>query len=60
MVVVFNNGKTYPYDYSNVECLKDPKVLNPNMYRISREGREFFGIEQNQRVIVEHYVKNYV
>lgn len=45
MVVVFNNGKIYPYDYSNVECLKDPKVLNPNMYRISREGREFFGIE---------------
>jgi superfamily I DNA and/or RNA helicase len=43
--VKFNNGKTYSYAYSNVEKLKEPKVLNPNMYRISREGREFFDIE---------------
>ena len=42
--VKFNNGKTYPYAYSNVEWLKDPQVLNPEMYRISREGREFFDI----------------
>ena len=42
--VKFNNGKTYSYAYSNVEWLKDPQVLNPNMYRISREGREFFDI----------------
>ena len=42
--VKFNNGKTYSYAYSNVELLKDPQVLNSEMYRISREGREFFNI----------------
>ena len=42
--VKFNNGKTYSYGYSNVEKLTDPTVLNPNMYRISREGRGFFDI----------------
>lgn len=42
--VKFNTGKTYSYAYSNVEKLTEPKVLNPNMYRISREGREFFDI----------------
>ena len=42
--VKFNNGKTYSYAYSNVEWLKAPQVLNPNMYRIKREGREFFDI----------------
>lgn len=40
--VKFNNGKTYPYAYLNVEKLTNPDVLNPDMYRISREGREFF------------------
>ena len=43
--VKFNNGKTYPYAYTNVEKLTEPDVLNPNMYRISREGREFFDIK---------------
>ncbi len=42
--VKFNNGKTYSYAFMNVEKLTDPVVLNPNMYRISREGREFFDI----------------
>ena len=42
--VKFNNGKTYSYAYLNVEKLTDPEVLNPNMYRISREGREFFAV----------------
>lgn len=42
--VKFNNGKTYSYGYLNVEKLDNPAVLNPNMYRISREGREFFDI----------------
>lgn len=42
--VKFNNGKTYSYGYLNVEKLTDPVVLNPNMYRIRREGREFFDI----------------
>jgi len=42
--VKFNNGKTYSYGHLNVEKLTDPVVLNPNLYRISREGQEFFGI----------------
>ena len=43
--VKFNNGKTYSYAYSNVEKLTEPYGLNPNMYRISRGGREFFHIK---------------
>lgn len=43
--VKFNTGKTYSYAYLNVEKLTEPDVLNPNMYRISREGREFFDIK---------------
>ncbi len=43
--VKFNNGKTYSYAYSNVKKLTNPAELNPNMYRISREGREFFDIK---------------
>lgn len=42
--VKFNSGKTYSYAYLNVEKLADPVVLNPNIYRISRAGREFFDI----------------
>ncbi len=42
--IQFGNEKIYSYAYSNVEWLKKPKVLNPDMYRISREGREFFDI----------------
>lgn len=42
--VKFNNGKTYSYAYLNVEKLTDPAVLDPGMYRISREGRELFDI----------------
>lgn len=42
--VKFNNGKTYSYANLNVEKLTEPEVLNPNMYRISKEGREFFDI----------------
>jgi len=43
--VKFNNGKMYSYAYSNVEWLREPKVLNPNMYRINKEGRELFDID---------------
>lgn len=44
--VTFNNGKTYSYANENVEKLTEPESLNPNMYRISREGRAFFDIKQ--------------
>lgn len=43
--IQFNNGKTYSYAYSNVEWLKEPQVISPNTYLISREERVFFGIE---------------
>ncbi|MBD5520297.1 MAG: AAA family ATPase [Lachnospiraceae bacterium] len=43
--VKFNNGKIYSYGYLNVEKLTDPEVLNPNMYRISRYGQEFFDVK---------------
>lgn len=43
--VRFNNGKTYSYSYMNVEKLTDPEILKPDMYRISRDGREFFDIK---------------
>lgn len=43
--VKFNNGKIYSYAFSNVEKLAEPDVLNPNLYHISREGREFFDIQ---------------
>lgn len=38
--VRFHNGKTYSYAYLNVEKLTQPDVLDPAMYRITREGRE--------------------
>lgn len=43
--VKFNNEKMYAYGYFNVEKLTEPAVLNPDMYRIRREGREFFDIK---------------
>lgn len=43
--VKFKTQKTYSYAYLNVEKLTDPVVLDPDMYRISREGREFFDIK---------------
>lgn len=49
--VRFDRGKTYSYAYDNVEKLTDPTVLNPDMYRISREGREFFDIK-NSRIFL--------
>ena len=42
--VKFKKGKKYSYIFSNVEILNNPVVLNPNMYRISIEGREFFNV----------------
>ena len=42
--IKFNEDKIYSYLYENVEKLENPKVLNPNIYRISRDRREFFNI----------------
>lgn len=43
--VTFNSGKKYSYAYENVKKLDNPSVLNPNQYRIRREGRELFDIK---------------
>ena len=43
--VTFNNEKVYSYTYSNVEWLKKPQVLNPNMYHIYKDGKMFFDIK---------------
>ena len=43
--VTFKNGSKFSYKYMNVEKLSNPTVLNPNMHRIRREGRELFNIE---------------
>jgi superfamily I DNA and/or RNA helicase len=43
--VRFNDGKTYSYASFNVEKLTGPDELDPNMYHISRNGREFFNIK---------------
>lgn len=45
MEVEFNSGKTYSYAFDNVQWLKDPKVLNPSLYRIKCGEQELFGIE---------------
>ncbi len=45
MDVKYSDGSMRSFEYSNVEWLKEPIVLNSNMYRISREGRAFFNIE---------------
>lgn len=42
--VQFTNGKTYSYSFSNVLWLKEPEILNPEMYRISRAGHELYDI----------------
>lgn len=42
--VTFHSGKKYPYNYLNVKKLSHPTALNPDKYRISRGGKEFFHI----------------
>ena len=42
--VTFTNGRTYPYGYSSVQWLKNPEVLNPELYHIVKEGKPFYGV----------------
>ena len=44
--IVYITGGEYSYAFDNVIWLKDPKVLNPKLYHVSREGRELFNIEE--------------
>ena len=43
--ILYRNGKSYSYAYSNVVRLSDPLVLTPSTYKISKDGRVFFDIE---------------
>ena len=38
-------GTIYSYGYLSVEWLSEPQILNSNMYRISKDGQEFFDIK---------------
>lgn len=44
--VEFNSGKRFSYNSFNIEKLQNPIKLNAGMYRIGREGKKFFGIEE--------------
>lgn len=42
--IEFTNGATYSYKYTNIKWLKNPEVLNPQMFRILHFGKELFNI----------------
>ena len=44
-VLFMNNEKTYSYNFNNVEKLKNPEAMNPNMYSISKDGKEIKEID---------------
>lgn len=43
--VTFNNRKTYSYTLDNVEFLENPKFLDPRIYHLSKDGKNFFSVE---------------
>lgn len=43
--VRFNNGREYSYLPANVCHLKNPKILQPENYRIRYQGKELFNVE---------------
>ena len=43
--VQFNTDKTYSYVYDNVKKLFNPKALEPGLYKVGRDGRNFFNVE---------------
>lgn len=44
--IIFNNSnKIFSYAWDNVEWLKEPQVVNPNLYKITYEGRELYNID---------------
>lgn len=45
MNVTFNNRKTYSYTLDNVEFLENPKFLDPRIYHLSKDGKNFFSVE---------------
>ena len=43
--VSFGNGRIYRYNQSSVEWIRNPQSLNPKLYQIFRDGKQFTGIE---------------
>ncbi len=43
-VFFHNNNKCYSYTYDNVEWLKEPQIINHNLYRFYRNGSELNNI----------------
>ncbi len=44
--IIYNNSnKTFSYAWDNVEWLKEPQVVNPNLYKITYAGRELYDID---------------
>ena len=52
--IQYIGGKLYSYNYMNVDWLKDPKILDPKMYSISRNGKEF-----NHIKVIYDFSKDY-
>ena len=44
--ITFYNNKTYSYNYLNVRWLMNPKVLNPNDFIISYNGKMLYNISE--------------
>ncbi len=44
-VYFYNNDKCYSYAYDNVERLEEPHIINHNVYKLYRNGKEFNNIE---------------
>lgn len=40
----YNTSKTYTYSFENCKYLKNPTMVNPRLYKISRKGYQFFNI----------------
>lgn len=43
--VVFKSGKLFHYGYNSISVLKNPKILNPALYKVEHLGKELFKIE---------------
>ena len=54
MDIVFSDDKKYSYSYSNVEYLKDPEILTPELYHIRKGERDLFNIEAIYRFFGEN------
>lgn len=44
--VEYNSGRVYSYGMNNVKVLDNPVELNPNLYKIKKDGRDFYNIDK--------------